>query len=304
MSGGGGGGGNAAAEEAAREAERVQETLRAREQLVERLEAQVAVQQSLNSWDKIEKELALETLEVNQKYDNFLKNETNELIIQNTERARALELEMKLSDAQSDRLSQAQNEFTEFYNKEKEANAELTKTEELLKGAYETVTNGLTSGIEGLINGTKEWGDVLGDIAKQLGSMLLNAGFKALGGGLGIPGLGPKAAGGGVSGNTPYLVGENGPEMFVPQAAGRVVNNNDSKMALDRYSYQDNGPAKPSQPIKIDYTSTTVAGQEYVTTAQFQQGIAAAAKEGAKSGESRVMSSLRNSRSRRKSLGF
>ena len=92
--------------------------------------------------------------------------------------------------------------------------------------------------------------------------------------------------------------------MFVPQAAGRVVNNNDSKMALDRYSYQDNGPAKPSQPIKIDYTSTSVAVQEYVTTAQFQQGIAAAAKEGAKSGESRVMSSLRNSRSRRKSLGF
>ena len=186
----------------------------------------------------------------------------------------------------------------------KNANAELTGTEELLKGAYETVTNGLTSGIEGLINGTKEWGDVLADIAKQLGSMLMNAGFKALGGGLGIPGMGPKAAGGGVSGNTPYLVGENGPEMFVPQAAGRVVNNNDSKMAMDRYSYQDNGPAKPSQPIKINYTSTTVAGQEYVTTAQFQQGIAAAAKEGAKSGESRVMSSLRNSRSRRKSLGL
>jgi hypothetical protein len=47
-----------------------------------------------------------------------------------------------------------------------------------------------------------------------------------------------------------------------------------------------------------------MAGEEYVTTAQFQQGIAAAAKQGAKSGETRVMASLRNSRSRRKSIGI
>jgi hypothetical protein len=105
-------------------------------------------------------------------------------------------------------------------------------------------------------------------------------------------------------GNKPYLVGETGPELFIPQTSGRVVNNNDSQMALDRYTQQDNAPVQPSQPIKIEYTSTSMAGQEYVTTAQFQQGIAAAAKQGAKSGETRVMASLRNSRSRRKSIGI
>ena len=115
------------------------------------------------------------------------------------------------------------------------------------------------------------------------------------------PGL---ASGGAAIGGKPYLVGETGPELFVPQTSGRVVNNSDSQMALDRYSRQDNTPLQPSQPIKIEYSSTSYGGQEYVTTAQFQQGIAAAAKEGAKSGESRVMASLRNSRSRRKSLGI
>jgi hypothetical protein len=115
------------------------------------------------------------------------------------------------------------------------------------------------------------------------------------------PGL---ASGGAAIGNKPYLVGETGPELFVPQTSGRVVNNSDSQMALDRYSYQDNSPTQLSQPIKIEYTSTSMAGEEYVTTAQFQQGIAAAAKQGAKSGETRVMASLRNSRSRRKSIGI
>lgn len=36
----------------------------------------------------------------------------------------------------------------------------------------------------------------------------------------------PKAEGGSVSGNTSYLVGENGPEMFIPSRSGSIVPNN------------------------------------------------------------------------------
>ena len=115
---------------------------------------------------------------------------------------------------------------------------------------------------------------------------------------------GLRASGGAVSADRAYKVGENGPEYFIPQTPGRVINNTDSQMALDRYTYQDNTPTRPDQPIKIEYTSTTIAGEDYITVAQFQQGMAAAAKQGAKSGETRVMSSLRNSRSRRKQLGL
>ena len=42
--------------------------------------------------------------------------------------------------------------------------------------------------------------------------------------GPGQPG-GPRAAGGPVLGNVPYLVGESGPEMFVPTGSGTIVNN-------------------------------------------------------------------------------
>ena len=308
LTGGGGGSAAAAAQAAEREAEAMQKALRSSEQSLAIAKLELKIAEELNVLTDIALEGELQRLKINQQYDNALLSalSTEEKI--NIQIERGLKLRQQGVE-EADSLKKIFEDFgrdagTDLAAQIKESNAELTDTEELLKGAYDIVSGQLTNSIEGLINGTKEWGDVLADIAGQLGKMFLNAGFSALGGGLGIPGMGGKAAGGGVTGNTPYLVGENGPEMFVPQAAGRVVNNTDSKMALDRYSYQDNSPAKPSQPIKIDYTSTTMAGQEYVTTAQFQQGIAAAAKEGAKSGESRVMSSLRNSRSRRKSLGL
>jgi lambda family phage tail tape measure protein len=38
--------------------------------------------------------------------------------------------------------------------------------------------------------------------------------------------LAPKAAGGPVSGNTPYLIGEKGPELFMPSGSGTIVPNN------------------------------------------------------------------------------
>jgi phage-related minor tail protein len=52
---------------------------------------------------------------------------------------------------------------------------------------------------------------------------LINMGLKAMGfGGLSLPG---KAAGGPVSGGTPYIVGERGPELFVPSGSGAIVPN-------------------------------------------------------------------------------
>jgi phage-related minor tail protein len=53
---------------------------------------------------------------------------------------------------------------------------------------------------------------------------LINMGLKAMGfGGLSLPG---KAVGGPVSGGTPYIVGERGPELFVPSNSGAIVPNN------------------------------------------------------------------------------
>lgn len=65
---------------------------------------------------------------------------------------------------------------------------------------------------------------ILNALGNQLIAALLGAPGTGLGGGL-IGGLFGRAGGGAVNAGQPYRVGENGPEMFVPQSAGRIVPN-------------------------------------------------------------------------------
>jgi len=65
---------------------------------------------------------------------------------------------------------------------------------------------------------------VLNALGNQLIAALLGAPGTGLGGGL-IGGLFGRAGGGAVNAGQPYRVGESGPEMFVPQSAGRIVPN-------------------------------------------------------------------------------
>ena len=55
---------------------------------------------------------------------------------------------------------------------------------------------------------------------KAAATNFMSAGLSMLG--FGLPGM---AAGGPVSGNTPYIVGEQGPELFIPKMAGNIVPN-------------------------------------------------------------------------------
>ena len=100
------------------------------------------------------------------------------------------------------------------------------------------------------------------------------------------------------------LVGERGPELFVPDQPGRIYSNEQSRAMLDQYSASNERTAMPQQPIQVEYTSTSIAGTEYVTAEQFERGMATAAERGAKGGETRVMSSLRNRRSSRSRIGL
>jgi hypothetical protein len=182
------------------------------------------------------------------------------------------------------------------------------------------LASGLSNALVGLVDGTKSveesFSEMFANIGKAfiqmateiLAQQALFALLKAFGVNptpmnTGIP-LNGRASGGAAIGNKPYLVGETGPELFVPQTSGRVVNNSDSQMALDRYTRQDNSPAQPSQPINVQYNVTDINGMRFVTEDQLQRASAQAAKQGAKSGETRVMASLRNSRSRRKAIGI
>lgn len=63
-----------------------------------------------------------------------------------------------------------------------------------------------------------------------------------------IPGFDYRAVGGPVSGLNPYMVGEKGPEMFIPKVSGTIVTNN----ALERYSRtrQASGGARQQEMTK------------------------------------------------------
>jgi len=215
---------------------------------------------------------------------------------------------------------------------------QLQENLELWKAIKDVVATGLTSAIQGLIEGTKTLGESLGSIAKSIGSMLLQAGIKAaIGninfggdtryidplsdefgqiypaqgkGGYMVNGIKPFASGGLATKPTLGLVGEAGEDEYIIPA---------SKMAssMQRYSAGARGeaviPGTGSSYAGSGGSSTTVNysgpilnfnSEEFVPKSAVGQIIATATARGASVGESRTISSLRNSRSRRSSLGL
>lgn len=105
---------------------------------------------------------------------------------------------------------------------------------QVLDGVVNQVGTQLTGLFENLIFQTEDFNKSLNNVLKSLSSLLLKAGLSMLGGndGVGIFSIlsgnfgGKRANGGPVSGGTPYVVGERGPELFVPSRSGTVVPNN------------------------------------------------------------------------------
>ena len=104
---------------------------------------------------------------------------------------------------------------------------ELEKLNTLYAGIASTIETGLVDAIEGAINGTKSLGDVARSVFSEIQRSLIRFGVNAFLGSL--PGIGGffRANGGPVSAGKSYMVGERGPEMFVPNTGGRIVPNSD-----------------------------------------------------------------------------
>ena len=101
---------------------------------------------------------------------------------------------------------------------------DLTKTlNEEFKKVGETISQNLAEGVKGLIKGTQTLGEMLANTANRIADMLLDIGISAAFKGLGFPGF---AAGGRPPVGKPSIVGEKGPELFVPRQAGTIIPNN------------------------------------------------------------------------------
>ena len=106
----------------------------------------------------------------------------------------------------------------------------LQEMEEIYKEIGVSIRDGLVEGINAAIDGTKTLGEVASNTFRRISNALLNYGIDlALSN---LPGVGGffskalgRAAGGPVTGGTPYVVGEKGPELFVPNSSGNIVPN-------------------------------------------------------------------------------
>ena len=217
-------------------------------------------------------------------------------------------------------------------------NAQIKKQLELWTQIKDTIATGLTSAIKGLIEGTKTLGESLSAIAKQIADLILQkailsavdkvftfgSGGVTKGSVSDLPkvataaqgaffgnGIRPFSTGGITTRPTLGLIGEAGESEYIIPA---------SKMssAMQRYSAGARGESVipgtgSSQSVGGGGSSTVVNysgpiltfnSEEFVPKSAVGEIIATATARGAAVGESRTISSLKNSRGRRASLGL
>jgi len=111
-------------------------------------------------------------------------------------------------------------------------NDSLDRTLKLYKSIGDTIKSGLVDGITAAIEGTKSLGEVAGNVLRNIGRMILQYGVNSLFASI-MPNN-PKwqkifgfADGGRPPTGRPSVVGERGPELFVPDSAGTIVPNHD-----------------------------------------------------------------------------
>jgi hypothetical protein len=125
--------------------------------------------------------------------------------------------------------------------------------------------------------------------------------------GIGDIGIGTfpmRAVGGPVTSQQPYMVGERGPELFVPGTGGSVVSNGDLRSAMNGGS----GGASGSPVLNMSFQSTSINGVEYVSRDQLESAMAEtrrnATRDGAKRGMTMTLDRIQNSSSTRRKVGI
>lgn len=129
--------------------------------------------------------------------------------------------------------------------------------------AYENIGNAISDSFKGMITGAQSFGDAFKSIinsvidelfrmyvVQQIVGMVKNT----LGNVFGIPQIaGMKAIGGSVQGSKPYIVGERGPELFVPSRSGSIVPNGGmgGGMVVNVDARGSSDPAAVRQQVEI-----------------------------------------------------
>ena len=155
-----------------------------------------------------------------------------ELRDHNTERAEALQLDKELAEA----------------TKGIKSNFEMIG---------ESIASGVSDNLTAAIQGTKTLGEAAKSILNDLSSTLIRLGVNTILGSIApgvfgsLPMLGGKARGGSVTKNGSFVVGEKGPELFVPKRSGTIIPND--KLA---------GGGSTNISVNVDASGSSVQSNE------------------------------------------
>lgn len=189
-------------------------------------------------------QIGLARLETEQKIAEIMREET----LSADAKARLIENQRKLGDAKegviklSDQLQTLRSINQSVFSNMGSAIDNFVRTG---KFAFKDFARSVIQDIIAIqlkAQATKILGSVFSAIPSFFGGSTSTTDYLNSGASYSSFGLQPKAAGGPVSGGSPYLVGEVGPELFVPAGSGTIIPNNQLASSMQQPQIIYNGP--------------------------------------------------------------
>ena len=180
---------------------------------------------------------------------------------------RQLELDFKIADLKTQFPKLTEDELKPLVERlqinhktveskllQEELDKKAQENADKLKAQYDQLdtafNDGIVNSIMAAVDGTKSLSDSLLGVIKSMAKLILQQQlYNALSGFSFTRFFGFRANGGPVSAGSPYMVGERGPEMFVPSGSGKIVPN-------------DQLGGGTSVVVNVDASGTSVEGNE------------------------------------------
>ena len=205
------------------------------------------------------------------------------------------EFEKMIRDLDTESLKEAERmlkELPDFIPPATEEMQKIIDSTYELNESFDNISNAVANSFKGMITGAMSFRTamkgIIGAVIDELFRLyvvqqVVGVVKGALGGLFGVPTLPGRALGGSVSGNKPYMVGERGPELFVPGGNGTIIPNQNVR----------GGGGGSSFNISVDARGSS---DPAAVRAQVQQGILEAAPAIIAAAESRTIAGLRRPR--------
>jgi TP901 family phage tail tape measure protein len=297
------------------------------ERKLQMFEAEVTYVKTINDLEKEKTDKLKSQNELNQQKMQPLQDELAIMQARLAGNEAEVMLRIQIRDIMAGTAGLSQQDVTNTLNQINATKQLLTEKEKianLVQNIGSSIESGIVGAIDGAITGAKSLQESLADVLKDIGRMLISFGIKSLLGGIDIGGTkifgGGRAAGGPVSSNSTYMVGEKGPELFVPSSSGTIIPADATAAAMARYQRQGSGSGvsgsgsdamgvgEATPVLSMSFETTRFMDRDWVDKDQLVAAMAAterrATTAGAKAGAAQVSSQMRNSPGYRRQVGL